>query len=62
MKVALKNPARVLLDKGVYDLSESEARRLLALGIAEPVKVSAEPKPTPEKAEKPKKTRKKKEA
>lgn len=55
MKVKLQSAARVLLEKGIYDLSEKEARRLLALGIAEPVN-----DPVPE--EKPKKTRKKKKA
>lgn len=61
MKVALKNPARVVLEKGVYDLSENEARRLLALGIAETVNAPIE-ETTPEAAEKPKKRGRKKKA
>lgn len=52
MIVKLKQAARVALAEGEYNLPESEARRLLALGIAEPVNVSpAEEKPqeTPKK-------------
>lgn len=52
MIIRLKQPARVALAEGEYELPVSEARRLLALGIAEPVKVSpAEetPQETPKK-------------
>lgn len=38
MIIKLKRPARVALAEGVYELSDSEARRLLALGAAEIVK------------------------
>lgn len=63
MKVALKIPARVVLEKGIYDLSENEARRLLALGIAETVNDSPAEETAPETAENaPKKRGRKKKA